>query len=107
MRKALIRDSPAGSIAARLAATLLFTAHLSAQTITGVVSGTIVDTSGLSVAGASVTLLNTATLLHTATSSVASGHRAVLLPSKEDRRRPGRQPTGVKVLCEAWVGLET
>jgi hypothetical protein len=32
-----------------------------------------VDTSGLSVAGASVTLLNTATLLHTATSSVASG----------------------------------
>ena len=43
----------------------LFAAHLYGQTITGVVSGTIVDSSGLSVAGASVTLLNMATSLRT------------------------------------------
>jgi hypothetical protein len=44
-----------------------------AQTITGVVSGTIVDSSGLAVAGAAVTLLNTATSLRTAVNSETSG----------------------------------
>src|SRR5271170_816858 len=74
MPKSLIRNSHADSIAVRLAATILATALLaSAQTITGVVSGAIVDTSGLAVPGASVTLLHTATSLRTATSSEASG----------------------------------
>jgi hypothetical protein len=44
-----------------------------AQTITGVVSGTVVDTSGLAIAGAPVTLVDTATALRQSASSEASG----------------------------------
>jgi hypothetical protein len=44
-----------------------------AQTITGVVSGIVVDTSGLAIAGAPVTLVDTATALRQSTSSETSG----------------------------------
>src|ERR1700732_3761300 len=44
-----------------------------AQTITGVVSGTVVDTSGLAIAGTAVTLVDTATGLRQSASTEASG----------------------------------
>jgi hypothetical protein len=43
------------------------------QTITGVVSGTVVDTSGLAIAGAAVTLIDTATALRQSAGTEASG----------------------------------
>ena len=44
-----------------------------AQTITGVVSGTVVDTSGLAIAGAAVTLVDTATAFRQSATTEASG----------------------------------
>jgi hypothetical protein len=44
-----------------------------AQTISGVVSGTVADTGGLAVPGAAVTLVDTATALRQSASSEASG----------------------------------